>query len=235
MGALRARRVGQHIYSVREDWSAWLPNEMDQLFDATRNELECANAILSVTLDEALAQCEQSECALGTEQATVFADLFDRLASRLRMVIYTIENHGSQIGTLPNVTPLASANFRGSTSQRISRMSSLLAKVVFRSRTRFFHKLQSLREIIEELQEQVREIVEEGSSSGVLFPGRAWQELEVRGYDLHTCTSETTVILKSFFCVLPGEELDSFRQKLSASAPGMLIARPGLTEPFQRK
>src|SRR5882762_6894660 len=154
VGDFRAKRAGQRSRTVREDWFAWLPEEMDQLFGATRNELEWSNGILSVALDEALALCEQEQFTIAKERVEAFAGLFDRLAMRLRLVIRTIEEHGSHFGTLPNVTALASENFRGPTAQRISFMDNLLAKIVFRGRTRFFHKLHALREIIEELQKE---------------------------------------------------------------------------------
>lgn len=226
MGALRAKRARQRSRTVREDWIAWLPEEMNQLFGATRNELECSNVILSVALDEALAFCEREQFTLAKERAMAFVELFDRLAIRLRLVIRTIEDHGSHFGTLPNVTALASTNFRGTTAQRVSFMDSLLAKVLFRGRTRFFHKLHALREIIEELQNETRAIVENVSDGTPLFPDRAWRELEVLGYDLNTCMGETTVVLKSFFCVLPAEELEAFRQKLVAQVPALLTVSP---------
>jgi hypothetical protein len=229
MEALRAKRAGQRSRTVREDWIAWLPEEMDQLFGATRNELECSNVILSVALDEALALCEQQQFTIASERAVVFAGLFDRLAIRLRIVIRTIEEHGTHFGTLPNVTALASENFRGTTAQRIAFMDSLLAKVVFRGRTRFFHKLHALREIIEDLQKETRVIVEDVSDGAPLFPDRAWRELEVLGYDLNTCMGETTVVLKSFFCVLPPEELEAFRQKLVTQVPALLTVSPRRT------
>ena len=222
VGDLRAKRAAQRSRTVREDWFAWLPEEMDQLFGATRSELECSNVILSVALDEALALCEQEQFTIAKERVTAFVGLFDRLALRLRLVIRTIEEHGSHFGTLPNVTPLASENFRGTTAQRISFMDSLLAKVVFRGRTRFFHKLHALKEIIEELQKETRAVVEEVSDEAQVFPDRAWRELEVLGYDLNTCMGETTVVLKSFFCALPPEELEVFRQKLVMQVPAIL-------------
>jgi hypothetical protein len=234
MGASRARRAIHLTNSVRDDWFAWLPNEMDGLFDATRNELECSNAILSVALDEGLKLCDRGEYVLVREQAVVFAELFDRLAERLCLVIRNIEEHSSRFGTLPNVTALVHSNFRGNTAQRISRMSSLLARVVLRARSRFFHKLQSLKEIIEYLQGEVRETVEACSNSNELFPTQAWRELEVLGYDLNTCMSETTVILKSFFCVLPDEELDGFRQKL-ALVPGLTAIPQEKTRTLQEE
>jgi hypothetical protein len=37
---------------------------------------------------------------------------------------------------------------------------------------------------------------------------------------------ETTVILKSFFCVLPPQELEAFRKKLTAHLPALLGEDP---------
>jgi hypothetical protein len=226
MRLLRAKGAAQRSRTVREDWFAWLPEEMDQLFGATRKELESANLILSVTLDEALSYCEEEQFDLARERAAVFGELFDRLAVYLWRVIRAIEDHGSHFGTLPNVTPLDSGNFRGTTAQRISLMDNLLAKVVFRSRTRFFHKLNALKDIIEELQTETRAIVKDVSQGTLAFPERGWKELEVLGYDLNTCMGETTVILKSFFCVLPPQELEAFRQKLIKHLPALIGENP---------
>ena len=232
MGVTRGKRAGQRSRTVREDWSAWIPDEMGQLFDATRGELECSNVILSIVLNEGLAFCERGELDCAKKSAMVFADLFDRLAVSLSLVIRTLKEHASHFGTLPNVTPLASSNFRGVAAQRISRMSGLLAKVLFRDRTRFFHKLESLGEIIDELQKETRSTVSEVADGVSAFPDRAWRELEVLGYDLNTCMGETTVMLKSFFCALPVDELEAFRHKLVTLVPALLTVDFGGTRPF---
>ncbi len=229
------KRAVQRLRSVREDWFAWIPNEMDELFGATRNELESSNVILSIALNESLAFCKQGQLDLAMESAVVFAGLFDRLAVRLCLVIHTIKEHGAHFGTLPNVVPLAASNFRGPSAQRVSKMNNLLAKVVFHGRTRFFHKLDSLGEIIENLQKEVQTIVADVADGARAFPDRTWQELEVLGYDLNTCMGETTVILKSFFCALPSEELEAFRHKLMPLVPDLLTADPGRTQPFDRE
>jgi hypothetical protein len=232
---VRGKRAGQRSRTVREDWFAWIPNEMDQLFDATRNELESSNFMLSIALDEALSLCENGQFERARESAIVFVDLFDRLAVRLSLVIRTIKEHGTHFGTLPNVTPLVSSNFRGGTAQRISWMSGLLDKVVFHGRTRFFHKLDSLGEIIDELQGESRHIVSDITDGASAFPEQAWRELEVRGYDLNTCMGETTVILKSFFCVLPSEELEAFRHELVSTVPALQAKDPRRTQSFHTK
>src|ERR1700686_5584254 len=230
LGMTRAKRAGQRSRTVREDWSAWIPNEMDQLFDATRHELESSNFILSISLDEALSLCKGGQFDSAKERVTVIASLFDRLAIRVGHVIRTIKDHGAHFGTLPNVKPLSPANFRGATAQRVSLMNNLLARVVFRERTRFFHKLYSLGEIIEELQKEVRAIVAGISEGASQLPDRAWQLLEVLGYDLNTCMGETTILLKSFFCALPPEELETFREKLVNVAPSFFAADSGQTQ-----
>jgi hypothetical protein len=217
---------------VHEDWFAWIPNEMDQLFDATRHELESSDFILSISLDEALSLCKGGQFDSAKERANIIAGLFDRLAMRVSHVIRTIKDHGSHFGTLPNVKPLSPANFRGASAQRVSLMNSLLAKVLFRDRTRFFHKLYSLGEIIEDSQKEARAIVESISEGATKFPDRAWQQLEVLGYDLNTCMGEATVILKSFFCVLPPEELETFREKLAKLAASRLSVDPGASSSF---
>jgi len=232
LGVTRAKRAGQRSSTVREDWLAWIPNEMDQLFDATRQELESSNAILCITLDEALSLCKGGQSDFTMERASVFAGLFDRLAVRVGHVIGAIKDHGAHFGTLPNVKALSPSNFRGATAQRVSLMNNLLARVLFRERTRFFHKLYSLGEIIEELQKEVRAIVAGISDGASQFTDRSWQQLEVLGYDLNTCMGETTVILKSFFCALPPEELETFREKLVNLGAPLLSVDPEGSQSF---
>lgn len=233
MGETRAKRAIQRTRTVLEDWVAWIPNEMDQLFDATRNELESSNTILNITLDEALSLCKGGDFDSAKERAIIFAGLFDRLAIRVSYVVRTIKDHGTHFGTLPNVTPLSPNNFRGSVGQKVSLMNSVLARVVFRERTRFFHKLDSIDEIVRELQKDARAIISEISEQDSAFSDQAWQKLEVLGYDLNTCMGETTVILKSFFCALPPEELETFRQKLVKLVPSLFKADPEIKKSFE--
>lgn len=188
---------------------------MDQLFDDTRLDLESSNFILSISLDEALSLCKGGQFDSARSRVTIIAGLFDRLALRVGHVLDSIHDHGVHFGTLPNVTPLSPSNFRGEAAQKIAFMDNLLARILFRERTRFFHKLQALGEIIENLHTEARGILG-GIAEGVSeFPAQAFQLLEVLGYDLNTCMGETTILLKSFFCALPPEELEPFRNKLT--------------------
>lgn len=235
MGTLRARTGVGRVYRVQRDWLAYLPEKQDQLFDAIRAEFETSYAILSITLSEALTLCDQAQFFPAREQAVMFSELFARLGSLVSAVLRTIEEHGRHFGTLPSVEPLSSQNFRGGTAQRISRMNHLLSIVIFQARTRFFHKLDALNEIVEELQKQAQSTAEEISEGFAISPVEHWQALEVLDYDLHTCLSEATIILKSFFCVLPEEELETYRRKLVEQLPSAFAIRPRRVHPFRRE
>jgi len=235
MGIGGAKRAGQRSRTVYEDWLAWLPQEMDQLFASTRNDLECSNLILSIALDEALGLCEQERYRLARERAVAFLELFDRLANQLGAVVRSLKNHGSHFGVLPSVKALSPSNYRGATAQKLSTVSNLLAKVVFRSRTRFFHKLHVIEEIIDGTQKQARAIVESVSQDDMVLPENGWKELEVLSYDLNTCMGETIVVLKSYFCALPPEELDSFRQALAQQARTETATKWAPTTPLREK
>lgn len=230
MGVSRGRSE-----SVRKDWFTALPAGMDRLFDTTRWELESSNTIMSVTLDEALCLCQQGEIELSLEQAAVFSGLFDRVALRLRIILMAVKQRGTRFPVLPQVTALAPGNFRGAKAQRISRTNNLLANVVFHARTRFFHKIYGLGEITEDLLVGVREIVEGIDPQDLLATNEAWQKLEVLAYDLNTCTSEVTVVLKSFLHTLPDEELNGFQQELTAQVRRQAVIHANRIEFIPRK
>lgn len=204
--------------SVRKDWQAWLPAEKDRLFYATLVELETSYTMLSIALDEAFSLRDQGTLIHARDQVGVSADLFHRLAMSLLTALRALEEHGRHFGTLPSVGSLNPDFFRGDTAQRIARKNSLMSKVLFPIRAKFFHKLRDLGEAIEELDGEFRSASDEIATGASVYPAAHWQALEILHYDLNTCLRETTVLLKSFLCALPNEEVQPFRQKLQASS-----------------
>jgi len=60
--------------TVREDWFAWLPEEMDQLFGATRSELEMLERNLECCRwTKRWPFCEQEQFTVAKERVTAFA------------------------------------------------------------------------------------------------------------------------------------------------------------------
>ena len=232
MGPWSTKSWRTRVRSVREDWWAWLPAEKNQLFDATVVELETYYTVLSITLDEGLSLRSQGRLLRAREQASVCAELFRRLAMRLLTALRALEAHGRHFGTLPSIAPLNPEFFRGETAQRIARKNQLMSRVLFSMRSRFFHKLRNLAEAIEELEEEFRDASDEIAAGSSVHPVADWQALDIRHYDLNTCLRETTVLLKSFLCALPNEQVQLFAQKLQAESPLPPLRVPA---PFARR
>jgi hypothetical protein len=205
--------------SVHEDWVAWLPEEKDRLFDAILSELEISYGILSVSLDDAFTLCHLGKLSPAREQARMFAELFERMAGRLRGTLRSLYEHSRQFGTFPNTAPLRPLFFRSERAQQVARSNNLLALVRFRARTRFFRKLGALEEIVAGLQREARETARDIAEGMAVAWRKQWTRLEVLDYDLNTSLRETTVVLKSFLCVLPIEELPAFRQRVASLTP----------------
>lgn len=214
-----ANRGLRRTASVQEDWLAWLPEEKDRLFDGTLSELDISYGILSVSLNDAFNLCRQGKLASAREQARMFAELFDRLAGRLRGILRALYEHGRQFGTFPNTAPLRPGFFRSERGQQVARANNLLALIRFRARTRFFRKLGALEEIVAGLQREARETARDIAEGIAVSWRKQWTRLEVLDYDLNTSLRETTIVLKSFFCVLPLEELPAFRQTVVSLTP----------------
>jgi len=203
--------------SVREDWVACLPQEKDRVFEAALGELETSYTMLSVALDEAFLLRSRGSIGQAREEAGISADLFDRSAGRLLHMLRTMHEYGRHLGQLPNVAPLVPENFRGATSQRLARTSGILCRVLFSSRSRFFHKLHTLSEAAEEAAVQFREIAGEVAEGISIEPRMDWASLDTLHYDFNTCLRESIVVLKSFLLVLPDGELRSFEQTMQAA------------------
>jgi hypothetical protein len=237
-----ANRGLRRTTSVQEDWIAWLPEEKDRLFDAAVGELEISYSILSVSLNDAFNLCRQGKLAPAREQARMFAELFDRLAGRLRGILRCLYEHSRQFGTFPNVAPLRPRFFRSERAQHVARANNLLSVLRFRARTRFFRKLGALEEVVAGLQREARETARDIAEGVAVSWRNEWTLLEILDYDLNTSLRETTIVLKSFLCVLPTEELGLFRQRLISLTPKSLLNRnrrpaqiPGKMEPARGK
>jgi hypothetical protein len=172
----------------------------------------------------------------------MFGELFDRLAGRLRGILRSLYEHDRQFGTFPNTAPLRPGFFRSERAQQVARSNGLLAVVRFRARTRFVRKLGALEEIVAGLQREVRETAREIAEGIAVSWRKQWTHLEVLDYDLNTSLCETTIVLKSFFCVLPIEQLPAFRQRVISHSPKPSLNQnrrwaqiPGKTEPACRQ
>ncbi|MGO9641888.1 MAG: hypothetical protein ACLP1Y_11365 [Candidatus Acidiferrales bacterium] len=225
MGDLGEDRRFGRTRTVTDDWLARLPSEPGRLYGATLDDLEDSYLIQSVTLNQAFVLCAEGRFEIARQCALTFGQLFDRLAQHLQGALCAMEEHGRHFGTLPNVHPLDPANFRSQAAQTVARLDNILGTRLFTARSRFFHKLSALGDALAEVQRESQLIAQECEDRDERSLEAICRLLEVLDYDLNTCMQETVIVLKSFFCALPVEELASFREKLLKRMPSLAALR----------
>jgi hypothetical protein len=208
-------RAVQRSFDVREDWLAWLPDEKDRFFESVQSHLESSYVIVSISLNDVLTLCREGRLPPAAEQSAIVVSLFDRLGRQLQGVLRAMGEHGRHSGAVPAVIPLRPGFFRSPNAQRIARSNYLISRVLFSVSARFSRKIRALLRIVAGLQFEARYIAQTRPSE----LARSWTQLEEFHYDLNTCLRETLVVLKSFLCVLPGQELCPFEQRLQARMP----------------
>lgn len=215
MGESHSTRGVQRSFDVREDWLARLPEEKDRFFESIHSKLETSYVITSISLSDVLTLCREGRLPPAGEQSAIVVTLFGRLARELHAVLRAMGEHARRFGTVPAVIPLRPGFFRSAGAQRIARTNHLVSRVLFSVRARFFRKIRALMQIVAGVQHETRNIARTKAGDITL----SWSRLEEFHYDLNTCLRETLVILKSFLCVLPAQELAPFQGRLRSRMP----------------
>jgi hypothetical protein len=214
--------------TVQQDWVAALPETKRRLFEKAVTELETHYVMLSVALNEALGLRSRGALAWAREQAAISGALVGLFAERLLGALRALEDYSRHFADLPLVTPLKPAHFRSMDAQLTASWSQLYHHALFSGRLRFFHKLGALIRLVEELARQYRMTVEEIACGASTNPASDWTLLDHAHYDLNTCLRETIVLLKSFLCVLPTQEVPQFEARLGEPVAGSVPAQPHL-------
>jgi hypothetical protein len=204
--------VRRHAY---DDWIAALPREKNQVFEKTVRGWECSYAMMSVSLDEALAQRARGELVCAQQQVAITSELLLRLACMLIGGCSALTERGKRVVNLPIVRPLHTAFFRGDTGQSAASWNNLLHNVLLGERSRFFHKLRILSNTVEQLGSEFEQAAHDIAGGLCVQPAACWEHLDYLHYDLNTCLRESEVILKSFLHALPADQLSVFDAELS--------------------
>ena len=200
------------------DWRAALPREKNQVFESIVRGWECSYAMMSVSLDEAIARRARGELVCANQQASITTELTQRLTGSLMDACRVLSDRGKHISNPPIVQPLNTGFFRGDTAQSAASWNSLLHNVLLGHRSRFFHKLRILSNTVEQLGREFEEVSDDISAGTCTEPGACWKQLDALHYDLNTCLRESEIILKSFLHALPADQLSAIDREMNLPA-----------------
>jgi hypothetical protein len=224
--------------SVSKDWRSPLSAEKSKTYlDALRG-LETSYAMFSVNLDEAIGLRRNGRLVKAHQALSVTPALCKRLADPLLSLLRAMLAHAKHFRITPNLSPLDPENFQQAKSRRAASYNGICSRIFLSQRSQFLHKISTLLELVENLNESFSGAAEELNDPSSVHPEREWDLLDAAHYDLNTCLRESIVLLKCFLHALPDGQLEAFDAALQGAsfsssspllAPGRHLAHRRMT------
>jgi hypothetical protein len=218
--------------SVSQDWRSALSAHKSQTYLDTLRGLETSYAMFSVNLDEAIGLRRNGRFGKAHQALSVTPALCIRLVGPLLALLRAMLGHAKHFRIVPNLSPLDPENFQQAKSRRAASFNGICSRIFLSQRSQFLHKISTLVELVEHLNQSFCDAVEELNDPSSIQPEREWDMLDESHYDLNTCLRESIVLLKCFLLALPEDQLREFSAALGGapipSASPLLIPRRNL-------
>jgi hypothetical protein len=176
----------------------------------TLRVLETSYSMFSVNLDEALGLRRYGRFGKAHQALSVAPALCKRLVDPLTLLLRTMLAHAKHFRVVANLSPLDPENFQQAKSRRAASFNGICSRIFLSQRSQFLHKISTLLELVENLNESFCSALEELGDPCIIQPDREWDLLDASHYDLNTCLRESIVLLKCFLLALPDEQLPEF-------------------------
>ena len=203
--------------SVSQDWRSPLSAEKTRTYMDTLRGLETSYAMFSVNLDEAIGLRRNGRLVKAHQALSVTPALCKRLADPLLHLLRAMLSHAKHFRIAPSLSPLDPENFQQAKSRRAANFNGICSRIFLSQRSQFLHKISTLLELVENLNDACSNATEELNDPSSVRPEREWDLLDASHYDLNTCLRETIVLLKCFLLALPEEQLVDFNVALHGS------------------
>jgi hypothetical protein len=203
--------------SVSQDWRSPLTAKKSKTYLDTLRGLETSYAMFSVNLDEAIGFRRHGRFGKAHQALSVTPALCKRLADPLLTLLRAMLSHAKHFRIIPNLSPLDPENFQQAKSRRAASFNGICSRIFLSQRSQFLHKISTLLELVENLNESFLNAAEELKDPYTLEPEREWELLDASHYDLNTCLRESIVLLKCFLLALPDEQLLEFHNTLQGA------------------
>jgi hypothetical protein len=206
-------RVG----SVSQDWRAPLSGQKSRTYLDILRGLETSYAMFSVNLDEAIGLHREGRFGKAYQALSVTPTLCKMLGDPLLALLRAMLVHAKHFRIVPNLSPLDPENFQQAKSRRAASFNGICSRIFLSQRSQFLHKISTLVELVENLNQSFCDAAEQLNDPSLLQPEREWDMLDASHYDLNTCLRESIVLLKCFLLALPEDQLLEFSAALSGA------------------
>jgi len=200
--------------SILSTWLARLSAEKAAVYEPSARELESGYHMLSMALNQGLQLQDAGDLSNARAAASLCGELAERHAVLLCGALDAMDRRSRHFGRLPEVNPLNPETFRTEGAQFSCYVNVLLHRVVFSARSRWFHKLHTLGEIMDDVRAAFLHSARNIADGISLSPLADWQMLECTHDDWNTCLRETVVLLKCLLTTLAPGEVEELRREL---------------------
>jgi hypothetical protein len=202
--------------SILSVWFTRLPEEKAAVYDACAAELESGFSLMSIALSDGLRFTELGHLRSARESAALCRELAERHARLLEKVLWVLDLESRHLATVPDALSFELDSFRTAAARSSCFWYGLFHRVLFSARTRWFHKLHSLQEILGDVSRAFVRTAEEISCGFSLAPLSEWEALEELHDDWNTCLRETVIVFKCLVDTATPRELEGLRRELEA-------------------
>lgn len=215
--------------SVSQNWQSSLSSEKSIPYLHTLRLLETSYTIFSVNLDEAIGLRRSGHLGKAYQALSIAPALCRRLREQLQLLLRAMLSHSKHFHVVPSINPLNAENFQNPKSRRAASFNSLCSRIILSQRSQFLHKLNTLLDLVEDLEKTFTVASSDLQDSSTFQPEREWALLDSSHYDMNTCLRESIVLLKCFFHALPAEQVPEFiaalQKQPSPSLSGVLLPK----------
>ena len=179
------------------------------LYELVTLELEAQDAMLGVSLNEAIEERDAGNHENAWRLVQLAACEWDRLAEVLGGVLQRMYEYLPTLQLVLPVPSIASHLFKSRPMTDYARMHQLLVQLVFRAKPRFQVHLRLLRRAAETLTGEIHKAQRLLLQSKNL-EGEFWLQLDLCYHDFDLVQKETLIALRSFIYCLPQAAFEEF-------------------------
>lgn len=202
--------------SVEIDWRRELPEPQRYAFETYAKEFEAAYLMFSISLDEAISLHGSSYLSKSFQVVALTSELCASLATSMENMLRSLAEHCRDNGTNPTVAPLNQSDFSDVWSKLMASRSLILHHALPTRKAQFQNKIRSLRSMSRHAKQDFCAVAEALAIEGIVVDSSdSWAVMCKAHFDLNTCLRESFILLKCFLRVLPGVELQAFRENVS--------------------
>lgn len=186
-----------------------LDGERERLYQTIVLELQTQSAILAVSLNDAIEECESGNHEIAWRLLRLTTAEWNRLAEILRTLLGVVTDYLPLAGTVIPIRSMAPAYFKSEAMIDYVWLHEWL-DFLWRTRQRFHLQVRVLRHAVEALTEDFQQV----QPRSYTFPAGVWGRLDRDFHDFDLITKEVLLAFRSFITSLPEPAVDDFRSAI---------------------